>query len=89
MVRAIVCVALLSYSGLIMLGLTFWKYASGEKTEPTAGGQLSARRQRQQKLKVLVLLGAAFAIAAIAAGLPVVGLSAYLLTSLPFVLFAS
>jgi anti-sigma factor RsiW len=72
-----------------MLGLMFWKYASGEKTDVTQQGPLNARRRRRQKLKTFVLIGAAVAIAAVAVGAPVVGLSAYLLASLPFILFAS
>ena len=72
-----------------MPGFMFWKYASGEKTDETREGQLSARCQRRQKLKVLVLTGLAIAALAIAVGLPVVGLSVYLMASLPYVLFAS
>jgi hypothetical protein len=72
-----------------MLGLTFWKYALGEKIDETRRGGLNARLGRQRKLKIFVLIGAAIAAAAIVIGLPVVGLSVYLLTTLPFILFAS
>ncbi len=78
-----------------MLGLTFWKYASEEKNDATDGGlpaplaPLAIKHRRQQKLKVLVLAGAALAAVAIAFGLPVIGLGVYLMTTLPFILFAS
>ena len=72
-----------------MLGLTFWKYVLGERTGETQCDQLNVRIGRQRKLKTLVLIGAAITIAAIVIGLPVVGLSVYLLTTLPFILFAS
>jgi hypothetical protein len=79
----------------IMLGLTFWKYASEEKSDKSDGGlaaalaPLVAKHQRQQKLRVLVLTGAGLAAVAIALGLPVIGLSVYLVATLPFILFAS
>jgi hypothetical protein len=74
-----------------MLGLTFWKYASGERTDDAGdGSRIVQRRQRRaQKLKILVLTGAVLAAIAIAFGLPVIGLSVYLLTTLPFILYAS
>jgi hypothetical protein len=74
-----------------VLGLSFWKYASGEKTaEADSGSSVVRRRQRRvQKLKILVLTGAALAAFAIIIGLPLIGLSMYLLTTLPFILFAS
>lgn len=72
-----------------MPGLTFWKYTSGEKTDSTQEGQLDIRLRRQHKLKLLMLIGAAIAAVAISIGVPVVGLSVYLLTTLPFILFAS
>jgi len=87
-VNVITCIAP-SLSGCIMLGLTFWKYALGEKIDETRRGGLNARLGRQRKLKIFVLIGAAIAAAAIVIGLPVVGLSVYLLTTLPFILFAS
>ena len=91
MVKAIERIAATLTFGMyrIMLGLSFWKHASGEKTDETQSGPPTARRRRVQKLKVLVLVGAAVAAAAIAVGVPVVGLSIYLLTTLPFILFAS
>jgi hypothetical protein len=79
----------------VMLGLMFWKYASEEKNDKSDGGlpaplaPLAAKHRRQQKLRVLVLTGAAFAAVAIAFGLPVIGLTVYLAATLPFILFAS
>ena len=81
--------------GKVMLGLSFWKYASEEKNNETCGGlpaplsPLAAKHRRQQKLRVLVLTGAALAAVAIALGLPVIGLTVYLMATLPFILFAS
>ena len=78
-----------------MLGLTFWKYASEEKGHENGGGSpaalspLAAKHRRQQKLRVLVLTGAALAAVAIMLGLPVIGLTVYLMATLPFILFAS
>jgi hypothetical protein len=78
-----------------MLGLTFWKYASEDKNDKSDGGlpatpaPLAAKQRRQQKMRVLVLAGAALAAVAIALGLPVIGLTVYLAATLPFILFAS
>ncbi|QCP54106.1 hypothetical protein FAZ95_34535 [Trinickia violacea] len=78
-----------------MLGLTFWKHASEEKNDKNGGGlpvppnPLAAKHRRQQKLRVLVLAGAALAAIAIAFGLPMIGLTVYLMATLPFILFAS
>ncbi|MEX3921087.1 MULTISPECIES: hypothetical protein [Paraburkholderia] len=72
-----------------MLGLMFWKHASGEETEETHEGQLNTCCQREQWLKMLVLSGAAIVIVAVALGLPIVGLSVYLFASVPFILFGS
>ena len=72
-----------------MLGLTFWKHVIEEATDETQANRMSIRRWRLQKSKLLVLVGAAVTAVAFAVGIPVVGLSVYLLTTLPFILFAS
>jgi len=78
-----------------MLGLMFWKYASEQKNDEPSGGlpaplsPLAAKHRRQQKPRVLVLTGAAVAAVAIALGVPVFGLTVYLMATLPFILFAS
>jgi hypothetical protein len=65
---------------------TFSKSAGEEGTDKTPHARLCARQRRRRAMKMLVLVGAVFAVAAIACGATVAGLSIYLLTTLPLVL---
>ncbi|WP_244097982.1 hypothetical protein [Burkholderia ambifaria] len=69
-----------------MLGLTFWKHVIGARTDAIRDDRAAAHDRHRRVSKTLVLTSAAVAFAAIAFGAPVVGISVFLLTTLPFVL---
>lgn len=69
-----------------MLGLTFWKHAIGARTDANRENKAIAHDRRRRASRTLMLTSAAVAFAAIAFGAPVVGISVFLLTTLPFVL---
>ncbi|AZQ54740.1 hypothetical protein [Burkholderia cenocepacia] len=70
----------------MMLGLTFWKHVIGRQTETLHEARTTAHDRHRQVSRTLVLASAAVAFAAIAFGAPVVGISVFVLTTLPFVL---
>ncbi|WP_256946769.1 MULTISPECIES: hypothetical protein [Burkholderia] len=69
-----------------MLGLTFWKHVIGARTGAIRDDSAAAHDRHRRVSRTLVLTSAAVAFAAIAFGAPVVGISVFLLTTLPFVL---
>ena len=69
-----------------MLGLTFWKHVIGARTDAIRDDRAAAHDRHRRVSRTLVLTSAAVAFAAIAIGAPVVGISVFLLTTLPFVL---
>ncbi|MCA8152613.1 hypothetical protein LGM72_11275 [Burkholderia contaminans] len=72
-----------------MLGLTFWKHVIGARTDAIRNDRAAAHGRHRRVSRTLVLTSAAVAFAAFAAiafGAPVVGISVFLLTTLPFVL---
>ncbi|MCA7883839.1 MULTISPECIES: hypothetical protein [Burkholderia] len=69
-----------------MLGLTFWKHVIGARTDAIRNDRAAAHGRHRRVSRTLVLTSAAVAFAAIAFGAPVVGISVFLLTTLPFVL---
>ncbi|VWD48346.1 hypothetical protein BLA39750_05941 [Burkholderia lata] len=69
-----------------MLGLTFWKHVIGARTGAIREDRAAAHDRHRRVSRTLVLTSAAVAFAAIAFGAPVVGISVFLLTTLPFVL---
>ncbi|VWC50801.1 hypothetical protein BLA6993_07912 [Burkholderia lata] len=69
-----------------MLGLTFWKHVIGARTDAIRDDRAAAHDRHRRVSRTLVLTSAAVAFAAIAFGTPVVGISIFLLTTLPFVL---
>lgn len=69
-----------------MLGLTFWKHVIGARTGAIRDDRAAAHNRHRRVSRTLVLTSAAVAFAAIAFGAPVVGISVFLLTTLPFVL---
>ncbi|CAG2312148.1 hypothetical protein [Burkholderia sola] len=70
----------------MMLGLTFWKHVIGRRTETLHEVRTTAHDRHRRVSRTLVLTSAAAAFAAIAFGAPVVGISVFVLTTLPFVL---
>ncbi|AKM44227.1 hypothetical protein WR30_32115 [Burkholderia contaminans FFH2055] len=70
----------------MMLGLTFWKHVIGARTDAIRNDRAAAHGRHRRVSRTLVLTSAAVAFAAIAFGAPVVGISVFLLTTLPFVL---
>ncbi|MBN3742487.1 hypothetical protein G3N62_28590 [Burkholderia sp. Tr-20355] len=70
----------------MMLGLTFWKHVIGARTDAIRDSRTTAHDRHRRISRTLVLTSAAVAFAAIAFGAPVVGISVFLLTTLPFVL---
>ena len=70
-----------------MLGLTFWKHAIEQTAAEALTGRSGGRRRRVWKILLLVVV--AIAALAFVIGMPLVGLSAYLLKTLPFIVFAS
>jgi hypothetical protein len=72
-----------------MLGLNFWKHAIAQTTAYALAGRPGDRRRRLRVGKIVVLVAAAVAALAFVIGMPLVGLSAYLLKTLPFTVFAS
>ncbi|ALX14179.1 hypothetical protein P350_21635 [Burkholderia cepacia JBK9] len=70
----------------MMLGLTFWKHVLGTRTDAIREDRTIAHDRHRRVSRTLVLTSAAVAFAAIAFGAPVVGISVFLLTTLPFVL---
>ncbi|WP_236872091.1 hypothetical protein [Burkholderia stabilis] len=69
-----------------MLGLTFWKHVIGARVDAAREDRVTAHDRHRIRSRTLVLTSAAVAFAAIAFGAPVVGISIFLLTTLPFVL---
>ncbi|WP_217447073.1 hypothetical protein [Burkholderia pyrrocinia] len=69
-----------------MLGWTFWKHVIGARTDTIREDKATAHDRHRRRSRTLVLTSAAVAFAAIAFGAPVVGISVFLLTTLPFVL---
>ncbi|MCW3657211.1 hypothetical protein [Burkholderia cenocepacia] len=69
----------------MMLGLTFWKHVIGARTPALCEDRTTAHRRHRRVSRTLVLASAIVAFAAIAFGAPVVGISVFLLTTLPFV----
>ncbi|WP_217443168.1 hypothetical protein [Burkholderia diffusa] len=69
-----------------MLGLTFWKHVIGTRADAVREDKATAHERHRRRSRALVLTSAALAFAAIAFGAPVVGISVFLLTTLPFVL---
>lgn len=69
-----------------MLGLTFWKHVIGTRADAIREDKATAHDRHRRVSRTLVLTSAAVAFAAIAFGAPVVGISVFLLTTLPFVL---
>ncbi|HIC7208349.1 hypothetical protein [Burkholderia stabilis] len=69
-----------------MLGLTFWKHVIGARVDAAREDRATAHDRHRIRSRTLVLTSAAVAFAAIAFGAPVVGISIFLLTTLPFVL---
>lgn len=69
-----------------MLGLSFWKHVIGARTDAIREDRVTAHDRHRMRSRTLVLTSAAVAFAAIAFGAPVVGISVFLLTTLPFVL---
>ncbi|MEN8517599.1 hypothetical protein [Burkholderia sp. RS02] len=69
-----------------MLGLTFWKHVIGTRADAIREDKATAHDRHRRRSRALVLTSAAVAFAAIAFGAPVVGISVFLLTTLPFVL---
>ncbi|MBR8165950.1 hypothetical protein KDW98_33040 [Burkholderia vietnamiensis] len=69
-----------------MPGLTFWKHVIGTRTDKIREDRASAHDRHRKMSRTLVLTGAAIAFAAIAFGAPVVSISIFLLTTLPFIL---
>ncbi|WP_321783487.1 hypothetical protein [Burkholderia pyrrocinia] len=69
-----------------MLGLTFWKHVIGARTDVIREEKTNAHDRHRRVSRTLVLTSAAVAFAAIAFGAPVIGISVFLLTTLPFVL---
>ncbi|CAI8693949.1 hypothetical protein ACJ51O_25815 [Burkholderia pyrrocinia] len=69
-----------------MLGLTFWKHVIGARADAVREDKATAHDRHRRRSRTLVLTSAAVAFAAIAFGAPVVGISVFLLTTLPFVL---
>ncbi|MEN2468877.1 hypothetical protein [Burkholderia sp. GS2Y] len=69
-----------------MLGLTFWKHVIGTRADGIREDRVTAHDRHRRVSRTLVLTSAAVAFAAIAFGAPVVGISVFLLTTLPFVL---
>ncbi|PXX38342.1 MULTISPECIES: hypothetical protein [Burkholderia] len=69
-----------------MLGLTFWKHVIGTRADAVREDKATAHDRHRRRSRALVLTSAAVAFAAIAFGAPVVGISVFLLTTLPFVL---
>ncbi|NTZ06434.1 hypothetical protein FCJ61_23665 [Burkholderia metallica] len=70
----------------MMLGLTFWKHVIGARTHAIREDRTTAHDRHRRMSRTLVLASAAVAFAAIAFGAPVVGISVFLLTTLPFIL---
>ncbi|ALK20476.1 hypothetical protein E2P84_41550 [Burkholderia cepacia] len=70
----------------MMLGLTFWKHVIGTRPDAARDDRATALGRHRVRSRTLVLTSAAVAFAAIAFGAPVVGISVFLLTTLPFVL---
>ncbi|AMU11945.1 hypothetical protein K6Y74_16675 [Burkholderia cenocepacia] len=70
----------------MMLGLTFWKHVIGARTPALCEDRTTAHGRHRRVSRTLVLPSAIVAFAAIAFGAPVVGISVFLLTTLPFVL---
>ena len=71
----------------IMPGLNFWKHAIAQTTADASLGRLGDRGRRLRVGKTVVL--PAVAALAFVSGMPRVGLSAYVLKTLPFIVFAS
>ena len=69
-----------------MLGLTFWKHVTGARTDAIRTDRAAAHDRHRRVSRTLVLTSAAVAFTAIAFGAQVVGISVFLLTTLPFVL---
>jgi len=69
-----------------MLGLTFWKHVIGARTDAIRDDWASTHHRHRRISRTLVLGGAAAAFAAIALGAPVVGISIFLSTTVPFIL---
>ncbi|VWC09171.1 hypothetical protein [Burkholderia lata] len=69
-----------------MLGLTFWKHVIGARTDAIRDDRAAAHDRHRRVSRTLVLTSAAVAFAAIAFGAPIIGISVFLLTTLPFVL---
>lgn len=69
-----------------MLGLTFWKHVIGARVDAAREDRTTAHDRHRIRSRTLVLTSAAVAFAVIAFGAPVVGISIFLLTTLPFVL---
>ncbi|WP_322024319.1 hypothetical protein [Burkholderia sp. BCC1977] len=69
-----------------MLGLTFWKHVIGTRTDAIDDDWTRTHHRHRRLSRTLVLSGAAAAFTAIAFGAPVVGISIFLVTTVPFIL---